>query len=151
MNWTSYAIQDLKRYRGLKNSLITIPERIRALEDIFKGYKASTYDRIPTQGGASCMQDFLVENMAERNELAEILISNKRLINIIESGLSVLDKAEYEVLSKFYISPCKDCVEVLRTELSFERAYIYKLKEKALRKYILQVYGVAIAERKISG
>lgn len=142
MKWSNCAIEDLKKYNALKESVENIKERIEALETRFLGIKNSNTDKIPVSGRGSKWEDSMLDNIVERERLELLLKSNERLIMVIEKGLNQLTKTERLVLDRFFICRTRNHVEDLAEELRLEKSQIYRLKEEALQKFTRLMYGI---------
>lgn len=142
MKWTEIAIEDLRDYTGLKASLRNISERIETLEAEFTGIKSNRTDREPTSGGGNRWEDFLVNNIVERERLRLLLPVVQRKVSVISRGLSALADNERLALKYFYISREENYLEKLMETLNIERAEVYRLKDRALRKFTLHMYGL---------
>lgn len=143
MKWTEVATEDLREYTGLRASVRNISERIEALELEFTGIKGSQTDRMPVSGsGGNKWEDFLVNNIVERDQLKLKLMSVQKYVKIISRGLSALTDEESLVLKYFYISKEENHIEKLIEQLGIERSEVYRLKERALRKFTLYMYGL---------
>lgn len=142
MRWSDCAVQDLKKYEGLKSSLENIAERVAALEEKFTGLKGAATDRVPVSGGGSHWEDFLLDNIVERERLKLTYRANKRLVAVIEKGLAALNGTEYKVLDRFFINRQRDHIGALCEELHLEQAQIYRIKDQALYKFTVYMYGI---------
>ena len=98
MKWSNFAIEDLKRYNALKQSIINIEERIETLKIAYVGIKTSKTDGIPASGSGSKREDSMISNIVERKNLKILLQINKRIVGLIEKGLSELSEPEKIVL-----------------------------------------------------
>ena len=142
MKWSDCAIQDLRKYKHLKGSLESIPERMESLRCRFESIKGSVTDKIPVKGGSSRYEDNLLDIIVENERLQLLYKANKTLLDLIERGLSSLDKTERLVLDRFYIDRPKDHVEKLMEELNYEKSRVYEIKDQALYKFTISMYGI---------
>ncbi|MFV0351214.1 MAG: hypothetical protein ACK5JF_02735 [Oscillospiraceae bacterium] len=142
MKWQECAIQDLRKYEGQKESLVNIPEKILALRYRFQAVKSVAADREPVTGGASHYEDAMLDNIVERRRLSFTLSANKRLVALVEKGLDSLTKTERMVLDAFFINRRKDHIEYLKQETGYESAQIYRIKEDALYRFTVSMYGL---------
>lgn len=142
MRWSDCAVQDLKKYAGIKASLDSIPERVEMLECSFTSIKGQRTDKIPSQGGGSHWEDFLLDNIVERERLKLLYSTNRRLMAIIEKGLAPLNKTERRVLECFFIHKQRDHIGTLMQELHLEQSQIYRIKDQALYKFTINMYGI---------
>lgn len=142
MKWSEVAIQDLKRYSGLKNSLDTIPKRIEALEMQFVSVGGSATDKIVVQNSNQNLDDRLLDNIVQRERLHLQYRANKVLVDLIEIGLHALNETERKVLECFYVYRCRGHVERLMDDLGYEQRRIYQIKDEALYKFTNFLFGL---------
>jgi DNA-directed RNA polymerase specialized sigma subunit len=142
MKWSDCAVQDLKKYAGLKACVHNIEERIEALEMKFTGIKGSRTDKIPAHGGGSKWEDQMLDNIVERERLKMLYKADVKLIAITERGLNALNNIERTVLERFFIYRSKDHVERLIQELGVEQSQVYRIKDQALYKFTIHMYGI---------
>lgn len=121
-DWKKQTVEDLKRYRLLRASLKTLPGRVRLLEE-------SVHDR------PAAAQE--VEKLARGMELA------RRQCDAIDCGLACLSEDEQRVLTRFFIDREPGCAGILCEELGCEQAQVYRVRERALQKMTLAMYGPA--------
>ncbi|MEG1863638.1 MAG: hypothetical protein RR198_08550, partial [Oscillospiraceae bacterium] len=89
MRWSDCAVQDLKKYAGIKASLDNIAERVSMLEMKFTSIKGQQTDRTPVQSsGGTHWEDFLLDNIVERERLTLLHTADTRLVQLIEKGLA---------------------------------------------------------------
>jgi hypothetical protein len=142
MNWQNEAVEDLKKYAQMKESLINIHERIAALESDYTGIKSMATNEVPIRGGSSKNEARLINNIVERERLECTYNATEKLVKLIEKGLSSLEKNEQLVLERFYIYRSCGHVERLMEELNFEQRRIYQIKDVALYKFTINMYGI---------
>lgn len=142
MKWSDCAIQDLRKYKYLKASTESIPERMEALRCRFESIKGAVTDKIPVKGGSSRYEDNLIDIIVEKERLKYLYRANKTLLVLIERGLASLDKTERLVLDRFYIDRRKGHVEKLMEELYYEKSRVYEIKDQALYKFTIAMYGL---------
>ena len=142
MKWSDCAIQDLRKYKYLKASMESIPERLEALRCMFTSIKGAATDKDPVKGGSSRYEDNLIDIIVEKERLKYLYRANKTLLDLIERGLASLDKTERLVLDRFYIDRPKGHVEKLMEELYYEKSRVYEIKDQALYKFTIAMYGL---------
>ncbi|MDP4152867.1 MAG: hypothetical protein Q8865_05415 [Bacillota bacterium] len=142
MDWKQAAIDDLKKYNAQKQSLINIQQRISALKIKNESIKSRVTDSTPVQGGGCQTEENLLNNIVERERLKLTYAATKRLVTLVEKGLSELSDDEKYVLEMFYIAPEKGNVDRLMDEISVEKSQVYRIKDAALYKYTLRMYGL---------
>ena len=141
MNWQKEAVNDLKSYNARKMSIDNMQKRIKELESRAIRLGSLSADA-PVQGGASRTEDALINNIAERDRLTQAIDAVECLISIIDRGLSVLDDEERKVLDGFYINRNSRHVDALCEDLHCEKSRVYAIKDKALYKFTIAMYGV---------
>ena len=140
MNWKSEAIRDLKSYPQRKISIENIKQRIKTLDEqlvSLKGISASE----PVMGGMSKQEERWLDNISERERLGFSLNIVQSLVELTEKGLKVLDEREKKVLNGFYIEPRTNHIDALCEELHFEKSRLYQIKDNAIRKFTIAMYG----------
>lgn len=142
MNWKTFGVQRLKEYEARKVSVDCIPEQIKTLELEATAIKAGIGDGMPKAHGENKATDQLIANIAKRSELADNLVIARREVETTEIGLNVLDEREKRILTLFYVRRPSRHIEQLCEELHIETSHLYRLKDEALKKFVVAVYGV---------
>ncbi len=140
MNWKAEATRDLKSYPQRKQAVDNLKERIEILEEQFVSLKGVSVGE-PVRGGLSKQEQKWLDNISERERLGFSLKIAEELIRLTEKGLEVLTERERKVLEGFYINPQENHVDLLCEELHFEKSSLYRLKDDALRKFTIAMYG----------
>lgn len=141
MNYKQLVIEDLKNYNYLKQGLANTKTRIRALE--YAAEEIRTGEEPVRRGrGRVHTDDRLVNNIAERERMKLNLRTTEALVSMIESALATLSPEEREVLDAFYINKREGHAERLCHRFCVEKSKIYTMKDAALRKMALAMYGV---------
>lgn len=141
-NWQYNAMQDLREYQAVKESLVSIPEELKALEIDMQLVRGTSYDKSPVQGGASGREDRLIDYIDKKGRLAENLRAATVRVRRIERGLAGLSDNERLVLNRFFISREHGHVDRLCEELGYEKTAVYNIKDAALKKFTLSMFGV---------
>ena len=141
-NWQYNAMQDLREYMAIKDSLVSIPEELKALEIDMQLVRGTSYDKSPVQGGASGREDRLIDYIDKKGRLAENLRAATVRVRRIERGLAGLTDNERLVLHRFFISREHGHVDRLCEELGYEKTAVYNIKDAALKKFTLSMFGV---------
>ena len=84
----------------------------------------------------------MLDNIVERERLKLVYHADRRLVRLIDRGLSALSKEERLVIDLFYIDRPRDYIEELIKRLGYERAQIYRIKDNALYKFTVNMYGI---------
>lgn len=143
MKWSDCAIQDLKKINGLKASVQNIAERIEVLEMKFDGIQAvDTTNEMVSSSGEYSWDNQILDNIVERERLKMLLEADKKMIKIIQRGLKCLSDIEYKVLDYFFMNKRMNHIDFLRDELNLEKSQVYRLKNQALYKFTVHMYGI---------
>ena len=94
------------------------------------------------EGGASGYEERLINYIDRKGRLEQNLGMAQARVERIERGLSVLTENERLVLTRFYIRREPRYLDRLCGELGYEMRTIYRLKDSALKKFTLAMYGV---------
>ena len=78
----------------------------------------------------------------ERERLAANYKAVSKLVRQIEIALSLLGEDEQLALERFYIHRQEQHVERLCEELGYEKSRVYELKDRALRRFTIAMYGI---------
>ena len=141
-DWEKNAVKDLREYGCIKESLINIPAEIHELETAARTVKSVTYDKTPVEGGTSGREDALINNIDRRGRLAENLEVAKSKVARIERGLAVLSERERRVLDGFFMRREYGYLERLKLDLGYEDRQVYRIKDEALKKFTLAMFGI---------
>lgn len=142
MNWQKEAINELRQYYPRKQSLENMAERRQALEERYKAIKCASADSTPVMGGTSRIEDSMINNIVERQKLELNIEATDRLVKITERGLDSLNDQQRLVLERFYMARPNRHVELLMEQLHVEQAQIYRLKDEALYRFTVSMFGL---------
>lgn len=141
MNWKAEAMEKLRRYDAMRQSLQNIPLEMDRLAADACAIRGARTDGTPVKGGGNRREDALLNNMAQRQELGWALEQAQKWVDITERGLAVLSPEEKLVLHRFYLYPERGSVERLCMELGVEQSSVYRKRDRALQKFTLALYG----------
>lgn len=141
-DWEKNAMKDLREYQCIKESLVNIPAEIKELEIAVQTIKSVTYDKTPVSGGTSGREDALINNIDRRGRLHENLLVAQSKVRRIERGLAVLSEREKRVLDGFFMKREYGYLDRIKTELGYEERQIYRIKDEALKKFTLSMFGI---------
>lgn len=139
-NWIFNTKQDLKEYPALKESLTSLPEQIAELEAQMIGLGAVSFDKTPVQGGVGERESRLIDAIDKKERLKINLDIAKAKVERIERGLSALSERERFVVEKDFFENWR--IEQICTELSYEERNVFNIKNAALKKMTLAMFGV---------
>lgn len=119
----------------MKLGLINLRERLRTVRLSARSLKSSlhkTYRKTDTE---------YINIIVEKERLKTNIDLCNNLVLLIDRGLSVLDNEERAVLEEFYMKPAPNIVE-LKARFGYETRSIYRLRDTALEKFTLAMYGI---------
>ncbi|MBO5019837.1 MAG: hypothetical protein J6D52_04150 [Clostridia bacterium] len=140
MNWKKEAANDLKSYPQRKKSVENIRERIEVLNEQFTSLHGISTDT-PVMGGMSRQEEKMLDNISERERLSFSLKVVEELVALTEKGLEVLDARERQVLEGFFFERAENNVERMCEKFHLEKTRLYEIKDIALRKFTIAMYG----------
>lgn len=138
--WKQVAIDDLKRFKYLENSIIYMEGQI---EDLSEGIIASSsnLNRAAVQNGSFSIDDKYNNAIVLKDKLAEQVKRNKADYTRIKSALEKLSEKERKILQYAYIDRKHGYMDRIMGEYNIESAQAYRYVNYALCKYILISYG----------
>ncbi len=142
-DWCKQARTELEAYRYLKESLSLIPPRIKELSRISGAVRTAKLRDTVVQGGQSDAQERLLRCMEEMEALRENYSLAKSRVLRVERGLSLLSEAERLLLDSFYILRPRGYLSELCERFGYEERQIYRMKDQALQRFALALYGCA--------
>lgn len=137
MNWKKEAVNLLKDFPAKQEALTNISKRYEMLDFETK----NSCEKIPLKGSLSDEQEYLFNSMAEKKLLKNNLTLVQQEVDLVNNALSSLSEPERRILEGFYIKESKFGKDDLMDEFCVERSRLYELKEQALRKFTLTMYG----------
>lgn len=141
MNWKAEAMEKLRRYDAMRQSVHNIPKEIERLEIAAVSLRGANTATAPVKGGGSKKEELLMNNLVHRQELEWLLGQAKCWLDTTERALSALSPEEKLILHRMYICPEKSALERLCGELNVEKSSIYRKRDKALYRFAVALYG----------
>lgn len=141
MNWKGEAVEKLRRYDAMRQSVRNIPEEMQRLEIDACSIRGARTDGTPVKGGGNGREDALLNNLVHRQQLQWALEQAQLWLQITERALSALTPEEKLVLHRFYLYPERGSVDRLCGELGVEQSSVYRKRDKALYKFTVALYG----------
>lgn len=132
----------LAGYEQQRQALEGIPEELKRLELNQDGLRGAKLDGGPSAKDIHAREDALISNIARRDDLARRLEEARLWVQVVDNGLSFLDADERAVLEGCYVHRRKGAVDDLCERLCMDRATVYRLRVKALRRFTRALYGV---------
>jgi hypothetical protein len=142
VNWQKEAINDLRAYASRVRALENMKERISLLESKYKTVRSAMGDTDAVKGGGSKQEELLINNIAERERLKLNMRATAELVKLTRKGLDNLTERQIQILNSFYIEHYPGHVERLCEEFHVEQSQIYRLKDEALYRFTLGMYGI---------
>lgn len=139
MDWKTCAVDDLRRYNHMKIGILNSKDKLRAISHaVEEGRKLS--------GKRSKRMDTrLVDAIVEAERLKDNIATAESLTALVERGLSSLREEERRILEAFYMSERPKTVRQVKEELGYATRSIYRLRDNALKKFTLAMYGVEVS------
>ena len=139
--WRQAAIDDLKRYNSLHQSIINIKEEIADIDDRLSvsGY---TISAVPVQGGSSKIEDKYNNSIVIKDRLQRTLEQNIKDYKRIKRTLDQMSEQEQKLLYYAYINRTSNYIKVIMDTFNIESAQAYRYVNNALNRYVLIRYGV---------
>lgn len=141
MNYKKWLIEDLQNLDRCRFSIRQMTEELRTLEAEYAAIKATDYDKQPGGHGENVQEEKLLTAIAKRDELRANLKFTRRRVADLERLLSALPDDERRIVERMYIHREKYAADNLATELGYETAHIYRLKNQALVHLAQMRYG----------
>lgn len=132
MDWRKVAEDDLKHYREQKMGLQHLNEQINEVN--------ARIERVTVQ--MKTEKEKLVDLYVRRDKLALARNAVEPLIRRMDESLSLLSIDERKIVERLLIDREKGAVERLCSELFLERTRVYEMRNSALRKFTVAMYGV---------
>ena len=133
MDWRKIAAEDLRQYPYLKAGYKHNEDRIRDLDERIARLTAS---------GIAADDDRIIECVANRDKLKLSNGAIAPLVKPVEDSLELLSENERCVLTRMYINNEKKALDRLCEELCYEKSRIYQIRNEALRKFTVAMYGI---------
>lgn len=139
--WKSKAERELQKYRCLKISLTTIPEQIEMSELAKYSVRISSISAAPTHGGGNSYEDNLINKITDTDNLKKHYDEALGLVSRIDKCLNDLGLNWRE---KYILEHIDSDIYDICEYIQKERSATYSIKNRALRKYILAMYGADV-------
>lgn len=136
MDWKMCAIEDLRRYKFIKLGIINSKERLALINTRINSSFLVSKKRCTRKNPE------LMNAVVEVNKLRSNISSAQNMIKLIERALDSLTEEEREILDKSYMDGSPKSVNVVSKQLGFSSRSLYRLRDEALEKFTLAMYGV---------
>ena len=105
--------------------------------------RSATADATPVQGGGSTREDKLLSNIIHRDEIKRMIAGAKLACNVVNTSIAALDAAERDLLTDMYIHRISGGMPRIAEMLGLDERSVYKRADKALRRFVIALYGVS--------
>lgn len=141
MKWKQEAMEKLRRYAAMCAALKNIPREIERLNEEVLAMRRADPAVTPVKGGGGQYDEALLNNIAKRQELTWALKRVKMWLTNAERGLLTLSEEERLVVQRLYMYPQKGALDRLCTELGMEQSSVYRVRDQALERFAISLYG----------
>lgn len=139
MDWKTCAVDDLRRYNHMKIGILNSKDKLRALS------RVADEGRMLSGKNGKRMDSRLVDAIVESERLKSNISAAESLTALVERGLSSLEHDERRVLEAFYMSDRPKTVRQIKEEFGYATRSVYRLRDSALKKFTLAMYGVEVS------
>jgi hypothetical protein len=142
MDHKKMAIDRLREYE----SMCAAVENLRLQIHLLRQRQASVFtvqtDRVVVSAGNNAPDQWLVESIAQLQQLELSLGRTMQWLRITDSALETLNSEELTILRLLYIKKEPRALETLCQLLEVEKSSVYRRRDKALQKFMRGLYGV---------
>lgn len=140
--WERLAIDQLREIDIKRKSLQNVKDRLTTIRYEIVDAKNSLPSLAPAVGGVLNREETRrTDNIALQKELRRSYQQLKNDIDSFEKAWEKLDQDEQLVLSKFFISRTRSYIDELCNQLFCEKTKVYQIKDEALYKFTMGLYG----------
>lgn len=140
--WEKLVIEQLRDIELKKSAYCNVLGRIQRLKDESGKVKGTVLSTTPVMGGQlNKEEERRLNNLSLCEELSTNARKLKKEINLFNQAWEQLDKNDQLVLTYFYINRSRDYIDRLMQILNYEKRKVYYLKDEALYKLTLLIYG----------
>ena len=141
MNWIKEAKDKLDNYAAWCSAIKRTRAEIRRLENDYVNIRSARTDGTPVQGGGNTREEAMCANIAERQELENLLNTTEGKVAAVKEALAILSPEERDILEKMVIYYRRGNVEKVCAELHMDRSTVYRKRDKAMRHFGMAFYG----------
>lgn len=137
-NWKEQAINDLCKHKANRVMIENLKDKIKLIELKMKSVSSPVAGTLPKK--SNMPKDEILDLVVQKDETELLLALYEYNYNMVERGLAELREYQKTVLTYFYIDKEYNHIDKLKTLLGYERAQIYKIKDKALNEFANYCY-----------
>ena len=141
MDLRAQAVERLCSYEIMCVAVKNLQDQIRWLKLHQEGIHAVRTDRVVVQCQPERKEEWLLEDIEQRQKLEIALENTRRWLKITDRALQALSKEEQLILRKLYIRKTPGAVTDLCQRLQMEKSSIYRKRDRALDKLVQALYG----------
>ncbi|MEG1862104.1 MAG: hypothetical protein RR198_00700 [Oscillospiraceae bacterium] len=130
--WKKIVLDDLLRYAQLIKIQPVLKIRLVALGNKIRRSANNRFQRAE-----------MPEQLDSFKKLSRTINANQGEIEDMERALEFLPQRESEILHHFYVDRQYGYLDIISEELGIERSQIYRLKDRALKRLSLYIYGMS--------
>lgn len=142
MDYKEIVVQKLRTHVDRAASLPQLEDRIKELRAKKGNTSAPVTDGVLRRGGSSKIEDRYISDMATMAELERNYRIASGEVDRVNRALQALDDTERRVLSALCIQHRKNAIFDVCEELCYERSHIYRIRDRAIRRMALRMYGL---------
>lgn len=142
MDHKKMAIDRLREYESMCAAVGNLRLQIRLLRQRQASVSAIQTDRVVVSAGNNAPDQWLVENIAQLQQLEMSLERTMHWLRVTDGALEILNPEELRILRMFYIKKEPRALETLCRLLEVEKSSVYRRRDKALQKFMRGLYGV---------
>lgn len=143
LTYKSILENDLMKLNKWKFAIMQITSELETLDAEYAAIKATNYDKMPGGNGENIQEEKLVTAIALKDQKEAELKLNKMRVEDLERLLAQLTDDEYRILDLMIINKEKYATDSLQDELGYEKAEIYRKKNRALMHLAQLRHGAA--------
>lgn len=138
--WKQVAIDDLKRFKYLEDSIISMEKEINDIDD-FVLSSGNGGDAVRVQGGGSSIEDKYNNYIVKKDKLLHQIRQNKADYENIGNAILKLNVDEQKILEIAYIDRKEKFIDEICKIFNVETAQAYRYVNNVLQMYIRVRYG----------
>jgi hypothetical protein len=140
--WERFTIERLKDIEIKRNAYRNVLDHINRLRGEATKVKGPVLDSTPVNGGMlNKEEERRLNNLSLCEELEDNAKKLRKDINIFNQAWVQLNENEQLVLTYFYVGRPANYIEKLMERLCYEKSKVYYLKDEALYKLTMLIYG----------
>lgn len=141
MNWKTEAVEKLRRYDAMRRAVQNLPLELKRLEAEYTALGGGWSGQGERNRNVRSREDRMMDNIMTRQQLKWSLEQATNWTQQVSGALSGLTPEERLILQQMYILPQTGALNRLTEALNLERTSIYRRRDRALRKFTLNLYG----------